>query len=429
MRPQKPLFLPYILSQCPLLASPNQNAEPTRFSTLLLPPADAAAGKSPAREIRRLHVRNLSAHLQIPKQNQTPYVCVTDRRVFSGGKRGKLSEDSSPANKKVTVVDDENNNEVTVERSPGLPPELRRGGSAENAKKTRPSALVVRLMGLEEEKKCSPEGETLTEVKRKMLLKALDKCNQDLEALKKIIKAVESSSSSSASGASTPAVETCKKKSTAEHQLLSPISVLDEQMISRSPPLTKIHDNAIHIVQRSKKAGTDYDSTNCILKKFTTSSFPTKREAVAASPVMWCSKAMVQSVEEVCRDIACGEHREAGKIGLVLQDYICADLIQELVKDLGSSSPSPCTEQKFATQSNYEDEKIWETAGNPMRLCSMNNFMINCPTLESNLKFVLRRGYVSNEKMATALRALANGVSSVQVLNLGFLVGSWLGGN
>ncbi|XP_031095587.1 uncharacterized protein LOC115999781 [Ipomoea triloba] len=269
------------------------------------------------------------------------------KRLTSGGKRGKLSEDSSPANKKVTV-DDQNNNEVTVEKSPGLPPELRRRASAENAK-TRPSALVVRLMGLEE--KCSPvvaaEGETLTEVKRKMLLKALDKCNQDLEALKKIIKAVESSSSSSASGASTPpppppAVETCKKKSTAEHQLLSPISVLDEQMISRSPPLTKIHDNAIHIVQRSKKAGTDYDSTNCILKKFTTSSFRTKREAVAASPVMWCSKAMVQSVEEVCRDIACGEHREGGKIGLVLQDYICADLIQELVKDLGSSSSSPC---------------------------------------------------------------------------------------
>nr|GMD00304.1 hypothetical protein Iba_chr05eCG13960 [Ipomoea batatas] len=61
--------------ECPLLASPNKNAEPTRFSTFLLPPANTAAGKSPAREIRRLHVRNLSAHLQIPKQNQTPYVC------------------------------------------------------------------------------------------------------------------------------------------------------------------------------------------------------------------------------------------------------------------------------------------------------------------------------------------------------------------
>ncbi|XP_019166475.1 PREDICTED: uncharacterized protein LOC109162190 isoform X2 [Ipomoea nil] len=270
------------------------------------------------------------------------------KRLTSGGKRGKFSEDSSPANNKVTVDDQNNNAEVIVQRSPALPPELRRRASAENGVKTRPSALVVRLMGLEE--KCSPvvaaEGEpSLTEVKRKMLLKALDKCNQDLEALKKIIKAV-GSSSSSASGASTPpaaaAVETCKNKSTAEHQLLSPISVLDEQMISRSPPLSKIHDNALHIVQRSKKAGgTDGSNTNCILNKFTTSSFRTKRGAVAASPVMWCSKAMVQSVEEVCRDIACGEHREAGKIGLVLQDYICADLIQELVKDLGSSSP--CT--------------------------------------------------------------------------------------
>lgn len=45
---------------------------------------------------------------------------------------------------------------------------------------------------------------------------------------------------------------------------------------------------------------------------------------------------MVESVEEVCNDIAWGEKREIGRIGIVVQDYLCRDLIEELVKDLNS---------------------------------------------------------------------------------------------
>lgn len=51
--------------------------------------------------------------------------------------------------------------------------------------------------------------------------------------------------------------------------------------------------------------------------------------------VMWSGKVMIESVEEVCRDIAWGEKREIGRIGLALQDHICRDLIEEIVKDLG----------------------------------------------------------------------------------------------
>ena len=51
--------------------------------------------------------------------------------------------------------------------------------------------------------------------------------------------------------------------------------------------------------------------------------------------LMWSSKAMIKSVEEVCRDIAWGEKRELGRIGLALQDYICKDLIEEIVRELG----------------------------------------------------------------------------------------------
>lgn len=51
--------------------------------------------------------------------------------------------------------------------------------------------------------------------------------------------------------------------------------------------------------------------------------------------VMWSKKAMKESVEEVCRDIAWGEKREIGRIGLALHDHICRDLIDEIVRDLG----------------------------------------------------------------------------------------------
>ncbi|KAJ6741600.1 hypothetical protein OIU85_015758 [Salix viminalis] len=55
---------------------------------------------------------------------------------------------------------------------------------------------------------------------------------------------------------------------------------------------------------------------------------------VVTSP-LWSSKAMVESVNQVCKDAAWGERREIGRIGLALQDYIFRDLIEEIVKDMG----------------------------------------------------------------------------------------------
>ena len=58
-------------------------------------------------------------------------------------------------------------------------------------------------------------------------------------------------------------------------------------------------------------------------------------EEKAETAAVWGSKAMVESLEEVCRDIAWGERREVGRIGLVLQDHICRDLIEETVSEMG----------------------------------------------------------------------------------------------
>lgn len=75
-----------------------------------------------------------------------------------------------------------------VPRSPTLPPEIRRSiSTASPDSPRRPPALVARLMGLDDVPVSSPE---LATEKRRKLLGALEKCDEDLKALKQIIEAV-----------------------------------------------------------------------------------------------------------------------------------------------------------------------------------------------------------------------------------------------
>lgn len=92
--------------------------------------------------------------------------------------------------------------------------------------------------------------------------------------------------------------------------------------------------------QKRKPGEEDTAMSNiCLVEKMriTETAVKSCSENVAAVQVispMWGSKAMIDSVNEVCRDIAWGERREVGRIGLALQDHICRDLIEEFVKDL-----------------------------------------------------------------------------------------------
>lgn len=72
-------------------------------------------------------------------------------------------------------------------RSPTLPAEIRRVNSPDNFR-TPPPALVARLMGMED----APVESAVAEKRRKQLLGALEKCDEDLKALKKIIDTVRS---------------------------------------------------------------------------------------------------------------------------------------------------------------------------------------------------------------------------------------------
>ncbi|KAL4274187.1 hypothetical protein AHAS_Ahas04G0115700 [Arachis hypogaea] len=79
-----------------------------------------------------------------------------------------------------------------VPRSPTLPTEIRQSHATKPQSPTaesRSPALVVRLMRLDEAPEAAP-AESVVE-KRRQLLGALQRCDEDLKALKKIIEAVQ----------------------------------------------------------------------------------------------------------------------------------------------------------------------------------------------------------------------------------------------
>lgn len=232
-----------------------------------------------------------------------------------------------------------------VQRSPILSQKIRQlSNSAAN--NNPPPALVARLMGLEDppppaaplvaaadinkHRNVTEEEEEEShdeEEKRQKLLKALEKCNQDLEALKKIIIGLQPYYEKDIIK-SPPFIA----KQTKKREEMSPNSRILKNY-------HKLHSNG-NLQQQSKKMmgkkpGEDYDGIDIsFLNRVLTESFSRiKRKERAATPSFWSSKAMIQSVDEVCNDIAWGEKREVGTIGQMLQNQIFKDLVEEFVKD------------------------------------------------------------------------------------------------
>ncbi|KAH6832497.1 hypothetical protein C2S53_008169 [Perilla frutescens var. hirtella] len=251
---------------------------------------------------------------------------------------------------------------VKVRRSPTLPPEIRRSNAETSPENSRtPSSLVARLMGLEDlgsaMKRPGLIAENTITEKRQRLLQALEKCNDDLEALKKIIKAVQTAdvrvqpplSPPAAKGGHTGngngAVQPCMKMCTEEKPNI-PVDELTRSPVSSYCVVLNSTTGGMRVPQQrkptaAKKPGEDEEAIARVLTKSTiieSSLEMRRRAAAAAASPPWSSRAMVESVEEVCNDIAWGEKREIGRIGLVVQDHVCRELIEELVKDLKSCS-------------------------------------------------------------------------------------------
>ncbi|KAL2320558.1 hypothetical protein Fmac_029527 [Flemingia macrophylla] len=263
------------------------------------------------------------------------------RRFLTFGRKQVKNPDSS-----VPILLPENANAAAGDRllsckaprSPTLPPEIRRSGP-KTPPEERP-ALVARLMGLE----AVPAPPDTVAEKRQKLLGALQRCDEDLKALKKIIEAVRLTDLPQASPSPTVACsgfeDKCRTVSEVkcsvvkvEQQQPSPVSVLDE--FTRSPVSPSCHSERHSFghqkQQLLRKPGGEeiyiYDRMGC--------EWMNKKVKDEDDLVMWSSKAMIKSVEEVCRDVAWGEQREVGRIGLALQDFICRDLIDEIVRELG----------------------------------------------------------------------------------------------
>ncbi|KAI8562579.1 hypothetical protein RHMOL_Rhmol03G0045800 [Rhododendron molle] len=178
----------------------------------------------------------------------------------------------------------------------------------------------------------------------RMLLGALEKCDEDLKAIKNIIEALGTPLSTERQRGmkATNHEEKFEAYGNIGKEFKhSPISVLDHDFIS-PPANSKRHITNGQTVQQQQKPQPrkiknprqedTVTSTGFFHTRVATVgllSVPTRREIVA-----WSSKAMGESVAEVSSDVDCGERREVTRIGLVLQDYIFRDLVDQAVKEL-----------------------------------------------------------------------------------------------
>ncbi|KAF9679469.1 hypothetical protein SADUNF_Sadunf06G0018200 [Salix dunnii] len=222
-------------------------------------------------------------------------------------------------------------------RSPTLPAEITRSrslNSPDQSFRSQP-ALVARLMGLSDIPPMTTAEMALAE-KRRRLLGALEKCDEDLKALKKIIDAIKSSSVASAGDDDDEGISE-KGNDLPLLQQPSPVSVLDEFTRSALSGFSKrytINERGVPHQQEKKQEGEDDITSVSFFDRIMTVDQDMIHGSVVTSP-LWSSKAMVESVNQVCKDAAWGERREVGRIGLALQDYIFRDLIEEIVKDMG----------------------------------------------------------------------------------------------
>ncbi|XP_023517459.1 uncharacterized protein LOC111781218 isoform X1 [Cucurbita pepo subsp. pepo] len=268
-------------------------------------------------------------------------------------------------------------------RSPTLSAEIRRSSTVNSPSKIQKSpALVARLMGLEAVP-ATPVEEPSNE-KRRKLLGALEKCDNDLKALKDIIMAFRSPESDQAATAVAgnclnrdkvktiserkcrdcncsdiekqqqqhPSAASVFNESSRSHlnrinrtgrgrenvgnagrqetqkqaKKKNPPAIEDEDTISISSlnPISKLQERIIKLQQISS-------TTHLTTMK--------KEKKEKEDPALtWRSKAMAESLDEISNQISWGFKHEMAKIGMALQHHIYRELIDEMLTDMITKS-------------------------------------------------------------------------------------------
>ncbi|KZV33921.1 hypothetical protein F511_04146 [Dorcoceras hygrometricum] len=242
------------------------------------------------------------------------------RKRLTFGRKREKDKDKSTEDSLSSAVEDKSGTrdfglsiEINVPRSPSVPPEIQLPASEETG--------------------------SISE-KRRQLIRALEKCNEDLEGLRRIIQGVQKNDAAENrdlpggknedSRAVNSGTENCAAVGT---EAWAPVSGFAEardtvsaaaKTPARLPPRRKPPT-------ASKKPGEDdAEPIAAFVMKSRCSPH------IAISPRRTTSSPKARTIEEVCKDIAWGEKREMGRIMMVLQDYICRDLVEEVVKELKS---------------------------------------------------------------------------------------------
>ncbi|KAL4387047.1 hypothetical protein GQ457_09G015680 [Hibiscus cannabinus] len=200
-------------------------------------------------------------------------------------------------------------------RSPPVPVEMPPSLSVESENENRRHALVARLMGLDKfpPSQESSAGAGAGAEKRVKLqhVGAAEKCDEELKALQRIIEVFKTSISVGLG----ENYELRRRQSPQQKPQL--IKKATEEYI------TTTATGACSFLDRFTKEPIAYAKNNNHEENDSVSSI---RKSNTLS--------MLNSVDEVCKDIAWGERREIGIISLALQQNICRDLIHELVKEI-----------------------------------------------------------------------------------------------
>ncbi|XP_068663646.1 uncharacterized protein [Aristolochia californica] len=273
-----------------------------------------------------------------------------------------------------------------VPRSPTITPEIRRCNSI-NSPETlrRPPALVARLMGLDD----FPAEESPAE-KRRKLITALQKCDADLKALKRIVEAarqtedqrrksmsedheglsaresvrqnLQESSAMESHSKNGTSLESCasdsetlplSEKSCGEtnSEQPSPVSVLDGAIFSPDDNrystsdkgdvrCNKLKEEAMnrsffHRASMDKSSARNYqrEEDEPFEHLASTITFPRRRS------YFWGSKEMIQTVNEIWKDGIWEEKWELGRICVSLEGHIFGGLVEEMITELECSIP------------------------------------------------------------------------------------------
>ncbi|KAF8102075.1 hypothetical protein N665_0201s0364 [Sinapis alba] len=193
----------------------------------------------------------------------------------------------------------------------------------------------------------SSNEEVEEEAARVSLVGALEKCDRDLEELRRTIDVLKTTyllqnkvspetarENYTFSGTGDAVVGTQKNKNTKTtlHETDTDTTMLSTMMNDHEynkDNSTTYKVNHINLITRP-----DHYAMHDVISKRAT----IETRDTAPTMVQKVRRSLMESVNHVCEDVASGQRREVAKIGLALHDHICRDLISETVHELSSFS-------------------------------------------------------------------------------------------